>query len=185
MFGTPDYVRGWFCDIGIAAGRVVTVYDKIEGSAQHVVHAQSKLVTETFPVAHLHLDKVLTGSLADERTLTEYHRSSMSGAMTAVELASKVKEQYGESEIIERARKVLSDAELYGVSHLRAFADADAKARLTGIKALLKVKEEFKGRIGIQIVAFRRTASSKNLEQRSYCTNRWIWVRIWLAVFLG
>ena len=74
--------------------------------------------------------------------------------MTAIELASKVKEHYVESEILERVRNVLTDAEYYGVSHLRAFADVDTKAKLTGVKALLKAKDEFKNRIDIQIVAF-------------------------------
>jgi len=74
--------------------------------------------------------------------------------MTAIEVASKVKERYRESEIIERVRRVLVDAQYYGVSHIRAFADVDTKAKLTGVQALLKIKEEFKDRISIQVVAF-------------------------------
>jgi cytosine deaminase len=105
-------------------------------------------------MAHLHLDKVMTGAFADEAALAEYQGSSMGGAMTAVELASKVKEHYDELEAIERVRKVLTDAEFYGVSHLRAFADVDTKVKLTAIKTLLKIKEEFKDRIALQIVAF-------------------------------
>jgi cytosine deaminase len=100
------------------------------------------------------LDKVLTGSLADEVTLNEYHQPSKSRVREAVQAASNVKKHYVESEIVERVRKVLNDAERYGVSHLRAFSDVDTKAGLTGVKALLKSKEEFKDRIKIQIVAF-------------------------------
>jgi cytosine deaminase len=74
--------------------------------------------------------------------------------MSAIEMASKVKEHYRESEILDRVRKVLVDAEYYGVSHIRAFADVDTKAKLIGVNALLKIKEEFKDRIGIQVVAF-------------------------------
>ena len=78
----------------------------------------------------------------------------MKGAMTAIELASHVKEHYVESEIVERVRAVLTEAERFGVSHLRAFVDVDTKAKLTGVKSVLKVREEFKDRISIQIVAF-------------------------------
>ena len=74
--------------------------------------------------------------------------------MTAIEVASRVKEHYVESEIISRVRKLLVEAERNGVSHIRAFADVDTKAKLIGINALLKMKQEFKDRIGIQIVAF-------------------------------
>jgi cytosine deaminase len=78
----------------------------------------------------------------------------MAGAMAAVEMASKVKEHYVESEILARVRTVLADAERYGVSHVRAFADVGTKAELIGVRALLKTKGEFQDRIAIEIVAF-------------------------------
>jgi len=96
----------------------------------------------------------MTGSLAKEAALHQYQECTMAGAMSAIELASKVKEHYVESEIVDRVRKVLTEAEYYGVSHIRAFADVDTKAMLTGVRALLKAREEFKDRISIQIVAF-------------------------------
>jgi cytosine deaminase len=142
------------CDIAISGGRVVEISQKIKSASSKEIDAQGNLVTESFVIAHLHLDKVMTGSLAEESALLQYQGSSMGGAMTAVEIASKVKEHYVESEILDRVRKVLIDAEYYGVSHIRAFADVDTKAMLTGIKALLKIREEFKDRIGIQVVAF-------------------------------
>ena len=145
---------GKLCEIGITSGKIESVAEKVDGSGKCELDAQQRLVTEPFIIAHLHLDKVLTGSLADEATLEEYHEGSMSGAMTAIELASRVKEHYVESEIVDRVRKVLADAEFYGVTEICAFSDVDTKAKLAGVRALLKVKEEFKDRIGIQIVAF-------------------------------
>ncbi len=38
--------------------------------------------------------------------------------------------------------------------HIRAFADVDTKARLEGVKALIRAREEFKGIVDIQVVAF-------------------------------
>jgi cytosine deaminase len=145
---------GKVCDISISDGRFDSIGEHLTASAGEVIDANGSLVTESFAVAHLHLDKVMTGAFAEEAVLAEYEGSSMGGAMTAIELASKVKEHYVESEILERVRNVLTDAEYYGVSHLRAFADVDTKAKLTGVKALLKAKDEFKNRIDIQIVAF-------------------------------
>jgi cytosine deaminase len=142
------------CDIAISGGRVEEISEKISARSSKEIDAHGNLVTETFVIAHLHLDKVMTGSFAEEAALDQYHGSSMAGAMSAIEMASKVKEHYRESEIMERVRRVLVDAKYYGVSHIRAFADVDTKAKLTGVQALLKIKEEIKDRIGIQVVAF-------------------------------
>jgi cytosine/creatinine deaminase len=38
--------------------------------------------------------------------------------------------------------------------HIRAFADVDGKARLEAVKALIRVREEFRGIVDIQVVAF-------------------------------
>jgi len=145
---------GSISEIAITKGRVEEISEKIRGSSEREIDAQGKLVTESFANAHLHLDKVMTGSIAEEATLHQYQASSMAGAMSAIEMASKVKEHYVESEIVDRVRKVLIEAEYNGVSHTRAFADVDTKAMLTGVRALLKIREEFKDRIDIQVVAF-------------------------------
>ena len=74
--------------------------------------------------------------------------------MTAIELAARVKEKYDASWIIANVRKAIQLAIRHGNLHIRAFADVDSKARLEGIKALLQAKEEFKGVVELQIVAF-------------------------------
>jgi len=145
---------GKTCDIGVVGNRIQSMAEGLGNSARIVIDAQNHLVTEPYVIAHLHLDKVLTGSLAEEAVLDEYQGSSMGGTMTAIEIASRVKKHYKESEIVERVRKVLREAESHGVTHIRAFADVDSKAKLIGINALRTIKEEFKQRIQIQIVAF-------------------------------
>jgi cytosine deaminase len=45
-------------------------------------------------------------------------------------------------------------AAMYGTLHIRALADVDSKAKLEGVKALLAVREEFRGIVDIQVVAF-------------------------------
>jgi len=139
-------------DIGIANGKLESIGEDLPDSAAEKIDAQTRLVTEPHIIAHLHLDKVMTGSLAEESVLSEYQAGGSS--MTAIEVASRVKEHYVESEIMSRVRKLLTEAERYGVSHIRAFADVDTKAKLVGINALLKIRQEFKDRIGIQVVAF-------------------------------
>ena len=145
---------GTIGEIAIAKGRIESISESVGSSTGQVIDAQRNLVTEPFVDAHLHLDKVMTASLAEETALDQYHGGEMSGAMTAIEIASKVKEHYVESEILTRVRETLLKAERYGLRHVRAFADVDTKAKLIGVNALLKIKKEFKDQIGIQIVAF-------------------------------
>jgi cytosine deaminase len=92
--------------------------------------------------------------MMDEEALKDYHGADMGKAMTAIEAAAKVKEQYDERWIIKNVRRALALAARYGCTHLRAFADVDPKARLEGVKALLKAREEFKDIVEIQVVAF-------------------------------
>jgi cytosine deaminase len=141
-------------DIGIKDGRIVKIGENIDGTGSQLIDAAGKLVTESFVNGHLHLCKVYTLTKVGEKALTSYQSGSMGKAMTAIELASKVKEQYDESWIIENVRKAIKLAIKYGNTHIRAFADTDTKAKLEGVKALIKAREEFKDAVEIQVVAF-------------------------------
>jgi cytosine deaminase len=78
----------------------------------------------------------------------------MAKSIDAIELASKIKEKYAESWIVENARRAVALAALYGTLHIRAFADVDTKAKLEGVKALIRMREEFRGIVDVQVVAF-------------------------------
>ncbi|GIV65317.1 MAG: cytosine deaminase [Bellilinea sp.] len=140
--------------IGIKDGQIAAIAPKVEGDAEQVVDADGHLVTESFVNGHLHLCKVYTLSMMDDEALGAYTGEAMGGAMTAIELAARVKEKYDESWIIENVRKAVKLAIRFGNTHIRAFADTDTKARLEGVKALIRAREEFKGKVDIQVVAF-------------------------------
>ena len=140
--------------IAIQSGKIAKIGDGIVGDARQVVDAGGNLVTESFVNGHLHLCKVYTLAMMDDKALGAYTGESMGGAMTAIELAAKVKENYEERWIIENVRKAVDLAVRFGNTHIRAFADTDTKARLEGVKALLRAREEYKDRVEIQVVAF-------------------------------
>ena len=121
-------------DIAIRGGKIVRIAEKMDGDAEKVIDAAGLLVTESFVNGHLHLCKVYTLSMMDDEALGAYTGESMGGAMTAIELAAKVKEKYDESWIIENVRKALDLAVKFGNTHIRAFADVDTKAKLEGVK---------------------------------------------------
>ncbi|HEY75510.1 MAG TPA: amidohydrolase family protein [Thermoflexia bacterium] len=145
---------GGLFDIGIADGRIAAIEERIEGQASKEIDAQGNLVTESFVNPHLHLCKVYTLQMMDEEALKDYHGEGMGKAMTAIELAARVKEKYDESWIIENVRKALREAARFGNTHIRAFADVDTKAKMEGVKALIRAREEFKGIVDVQVVAF-------------------------------
>jgi len=140
--------------IAIQSGKIAKIGDGIVGDARQVVDAGGNLVTESFVNGHLHLCKVYTLAMMDDKALGAYTGESMGGAMTAIELAAKVKENYDERWIIENVRKAVDLAVRFGNTHIRAFADTDTKARLEGVKALLRAREEYKDQVEIQVVAF-------------------------------
>jgi cytosine deaminase len=51
-------------------------------------------------------------------------------------------------------RRALAQAAIHGNTHIRAFADVDSKARLEGLKALIRARQEFQGILEIQVCAF-------------------------------
>jgi cytosine deaminase len=141
-------------DIAVKDGKIAEVAPSIAGKAAVELDAEGNLVTESFVNTHLHLCKVYTLMMMDEAALKDYHAADMGKAMTAIEAAMKVKENYDEKWIIKNVRKAVALAGRYGCTHIRAFADVDSKAKLEGVKALIKAREEFKGIVDIQVVAF-------------------------------
>jgi cytosine deaminase len=141
-------------DIGIAEGRIVSLEENLIGDAAASIDSEGNLVTESFVNPHLHLCKVYTREMMDDEALTDYHAEGMGKAMTTIELAARIKEKYDEAWIIRNVRKALAQAAIYGNTHIRALADVDGKARLEGVKALIRTREEFKGIVEIQVCAF-------------------------------
>ncbi|MFC1936899.1 amidohydrolase family protein [Chloroflexota bacterium] len=140
--------------LAVKNGKIEKIAESIAGETEVELDAGGGLVTESFANPHLHLCKVYTLPMMDEIALEAYHGEDMGKAMTAIEQAARVKEQYDAKWIIEHVRKALALAAVYGNTHIRAFADVDSKAKLEGVKALLQAKEEFNGVIGLQVVAF-------------------------------
>src|SRR5688500_270095 len=141
-------------DIGIANGRIISLEENLARDAEQLIDAQGNLVTESFVNPHLHLCKVYTLQMMDEGALTSYHAEGMGKAMNAIELAARVKEKYDEAWIIKNVRKAVAQAAVYGNTHIRALADVDGKARIEGVKALIRARGEFEGIVDIQVCAF-------------------------------
>ncbi len=140
--------------IGIIGDKIADIADTLAGDAKEVIDAKGNLVTESFVNGHLHLCKVYTLDKAGQKALQEYQQGGMGNALDSIQSASEFKTCYEASWIVDNARKACELAVQHGVTHIRAFADVDSKAKLEGIKALLKVREEYKHKVELQVVAF-------------------------------
>lgn len=140
--------------IAIRSGRIAAIQDSPSADARVEIDARDRLVTESFVNPHLHLDKVYTLPMLDEEALRAYHGGSMEHAAAAIDLASRVKARYEQSWIVENVRGAVREAVRFGTTHIRALGDVDTKAKLEGVKALIQAREEFRGVVEIQVVAF-------------------------------
>ncbi len=154
--------------IALKDGKIAKIAKKIEGTATKTIDAGGHLVSSSFINGHLHLDKVYTLAMMDDEALGAYVGESMGGAMTAIELAAKVKAKYDEKWIIENVRKAVNLAVKFGNTHIRAFADTDTKGRLEGVKALLRARDEFKDKVEIQVVAFPQDGVVRDPSAEDY-----------------
>lgn len=138
-------------NIYIRDGKVISIKSN-EKTAEEIIDAEGKLVTESYYIAHLHLDKVNTFELINENTLLTYQEGKRNEE--AIKLASEVKKKLSEQQIYENARKTIDQAIHYGVTGIRAFADVDEIQKLRGISALIRLKHEMREKIDLQVVAF-------------------------------
>lgn len=139
--------------IGIDDGRLAAVTQETLSGREEIA-AAGGLVTESFVNAHMHLDKVHTLDRIGDAALTAYTSGEMGSARHSIELASAVKADYDRDWIEPNARQAMLQAVQYGVRHVLAFADVDSRARLEGVIPLLALREEFRGVVDLQVVAF-------------------------------
>lgn len=151
-----------FFDIAIDDGHITDIGKALAIRGKEEIDADGSLVTESFVNPHLHLCKVWTLPMLGDGALTAYHGSDMGKALAAIDLASAVKANYEASWITRNARKAVALAALHGNLHIRALADVDSKAQLEGVKALIAVREEFRGIVDLQVVAFAQDGILKD-----------------------
>jgi cytosine deaminase len=149
--------RDGLWSIGTTGETITTVRSaETEPSPSSVdsIDANGGLVTESLVNGHLHLCKVNTLNLLGDDALREYHGAGMGGAMTAIELAAAVKSHYRQDLLVPGIRRAVERAIGYGTSVIRAFADTDTRAGMEGVRAVMQVRDEYRDRISIQVVAF-------------------------------
>ena len=139
--------------IGVDDGRITAVTRETLAGREEI-DAGGALVTESLVNGHMHLDKVYTLDRIGDAALTAYTSGDMGSALHSIELAAAVKADYDRVWIEPNARRAVLEAVRYGIRHVLAFADVDTHAQLEGVIPLLALREEFRGVVDLQVVAF-------------------------------
>jgi cytosine/creatinine deaminase len=135
-------------DILIDNGRVALVglAGTLPGErADEVLDCEGRAVLPGFVEAHLHLDK----ALLDERM------PNLAGDLDgAIKVTGALKARFTMADVMARARKVLDMAIAQGTTAIRTQPDVDPIVQTLGADAMLALRQEYRGRIDLQVVAF-------------------------------
>lgn len=138
-------IDGERAEIAVRDGRIERIAPSVGGEAGREVEAGGRMVSPPFVESHVHLDTTLT---AGEPRWNE------SGTLfEGIQLWSERKRSLTREDVIERATRLLRWQAAQGVLHVRTHADV-TDPELTGLRALLEVRERVREWIDVQVVAF-------------------------------
>lgn len=132
-------------DIAISEGKITAVAPNIEESAATTIEAKGKVVIPGLIESHIHLDKAL---IADREP-------NNSGTLQeAIQVTAKLKPTFTEEDIYDRAKRALEMLIVHGTTAVRTHAEFDPAQGFTGFDTIMRLKEEYRDLIDIQVVAF-------------------------------
>ncbi|WP_330179796.1 amidohydrolase family protein [Nocardia sp. NBC_01503] len=132
-------------DIAIENGIITAVGAQLPIHAPDEIDCAARVVIPGLIESHVHLDKALLDA----------ERPNPDGTLAgAIAVTAELKREFTVESIRDRARRVLDMAITHGTTMIRAHPDVDPIVGLKGVRALLDLREEYRGRIDLQIVAF-------------------------------
>ncbi|NJR62193.1 MAG: amidohydrolase family protein [Cyanobacteria bacterium CRU_2_1] len=134
-----------FWDIAIDRGIIIQIASSIPVSAKTTLDANGKLVIPGLVDAHIHLDKAL---------LLDRAPAQVGDFAEALRETLRMKESFSVEDIQTRARQVLEKAIAFGTTAMRSHVEVDPIIGLTGIKALLPLREEYDWGMTLQLAIF-------------------------------
>lgn len=139
----PDGRRG--IDIACNAGKIAAIEAAIDADAGQIIDAEGQLVSPPFVDPHFHMDATL--SLGTPR------RNLSGTLLEGIALWGELKTIQSVEDIVARALTYCDLAVSKGIGAIRSHVDTCDDA-LTGVRALLEVRDMVKDDLDLQLVAF-------------------------------
>jgi cytosine/creatinine deaminase len=130
-------------DIALEAGKIVAMANMLEDSGREERNLEGRVVLPGFVEAHCHIDKTLTIDRVENASGT---------LMEAIINWVAFKPNLTSDDYLARGRRALLMALRMGTTNLRTHVDVDANG-LLALESVLELKQEFAGRVDMQIVA--------------------------------
>jgi len=146
-------------DIAIEAGRIVAIAPALAFTAAIDIDAAGCLVSPPFVESHIHLDSVLTAGQP---------RWNQSGTLfEGIDIWRDRKQSLTREDVSSRALQALRRQAEQGVLYVRSHVDV-SEASLTALKALLEVRQQVKGWMTLQLVAFPQDGIYSHPDHATY-----------------
>ncbi|MCT7663195.1 amidohydrolase family protein [Shinella kummerowiae] len=157
LFTNAKLADGSLKDIGVAAGRIVSIETAgaTTGAARQVDIAGALLVPG-FVEGHIHLDTSFYGDTWIP------HKPCTNGFDVHERVAFQAENMATAAPMEERARKQLELCIANGSLHMRSHVMVDGSVGLASLETILKIREEYRGIIDIQLVAFPQSGILKS-----------------------
>jgi cytosine/creatinine deaminase len=136
---------GAVADIAIDRGRIVAIEPNIPAAAARIIDAGGRAAIPGLLEPHIHLDKAF---------LHERHPSLTGTLEEAIKITGLLKSKQERDDVLARSRRVLDMALMAGTTALRVHPDVDTIQGLMGVETALQLKQEYRGLLDLQIVAF-------------------------------
>lgn len=132
-------------DVGVDGGKIVEIKSGIAATAKEDIDAAGRVLIPGLIESHLHLEKAYVMDRKPNRSGT---------LMEAIAVTAELKPTFTRDDIEARSRRVLKKLITSGTTHVRAHAEFDPAQGFTGFDTVLALREEYRGLIDIQVVAF-------------------------------
>jgi cytosine/creatinine deaminase len=141
-------------DIAIDTGFIKEIDHHLELRGREEWNLNGSVVLPGFVDAHVHLDKTFSTTFNKSGTLQE-----------AIDTWREEKPHLTYEGYAARMMQAMQVAVVKGTTHLRTHIDVDSESGFAALEAMLDVREKFRHRIGVQIVALGQAGLSNEETQ--------------------
>ena len=157
LFTRAKLADGTIKDIGVTGGRIVSITETgAPISAFELIDLEGALVVPGFVEGHIHLDTSFYGDAWIP------HKPCTNGFDVHERVAFQAQNMAQAAPMDERARNQLDLCIANGSTYMRSHVMVDGSVGLKSLETVLAVREEYRGLIDIQLVAFPQSGILKS-----------------------